>query len=98
MLPSFQQPYQPHTVKPGLRISGVHVRGAAVPPWDAPVGGRAPSPHLVYHVPLLPCYLVYLVVCGYVLMPEYVHVLVSEPKNALLGTAIQALKLSVTVQ
>jgi hypothetical protein len=31
-------------------------------------------------------------------MPEYVHVLVSEPKNALLGTAIQALKLSVTVQ
>jgi hypothetical protein len=31
-------------------------------------------------------------------MPEHLHVLVSEPKNALLSTAIQALKLSVTVQ
>jgi len=38
------------------------------------------------------------VVCGYVVMPEHVHLLVSEPKNALLCTAIQALKLSVTVQ
>ena len=45
-----------------------------------------------------PFYLVYLFVCGYVVMPEHLHVLVSEPKNALLGTAIQALKLSVTVQ
>ena len=38
------------------------------------------------------------VVCGYAVMPEHVHLLVSEPKNALLSTAIQALKLSVTVQ
>jgi putative transposase len=38
------------------------------------------------------------VVAGYVLMPEHVHLLVSEPKKALLSKAIQALKLSVSVQ
>jgi putative transposase len=38
------------------------------------------------------------VVCGYVVMPEHVHLLVSEPKTALLSKAIQALKLSVSVQ
>jgi putative transposase len=37
-------------------------------------------------------------VTGYVVMPEHVHLLVSEPKKALLATAIQALKLSVAVQ
>jgi len=31
-------------------------------------------------------------------MPEHVHLLVSEPKKAILSKAIQALKLSVTVQ
>jgi len=31
-------------------------------------------------------------------MPEHVHLLVSEPKRALLSKAIQALKLSVSVQ
>jgi putative transposase len=38
------------------------------------------------------------VVCGYVVMPEHVHLLVSEPKDAPLSKAIQALKLSVSVQ
>ena len=38
------------------------------------------------------------VVCGYVIMPKHVHLLVSEPKKALLSKAIQALKLSVSVQ
>ena len=38
------------------------------------------------------------VVCGYVVMPEHVHLLVSEPKKAILSRAIQALKLSVSVQ
>ena len=38
------------------------------------------------------------VVCSYVVMPEHVHLLVSEPKEALLSKAIQALKLSVSVQ
>jgi len=38
------------------------------------------------------------VVCGYVVMPEHVHLLVSEPKKALLSKAIQALKLSVSIQ
>jgi putative transposase len=38
------------------------------------------------------------VVCGYVVMPEHVHLLVGEPKNAFLSKAIQALKLSVSVQ
>lgn len=38
------------------------------------------------------------VVCGYVVMPEHVHLLVSEPKKAPLSKAIQALKLSVSVQ
>jgi putative transposase len=38
------------------------------------------------------------VVCGYVVMPEHVHLLVSEPNKALLAKAIQALKLSVSVQ
>jgi putative transposase len=38
------------------------------------------------------------VACGYVVMPEHVHLLLSEPKEALLSKAIQALKLSVSVQ
>ena len=38
------------------------------------------------------------VVAGYVLMPEHVHLLVSEPKEAALSKALQALKLSVSVQ
>ena len=35
---------------------------------------------------------------GYVVMPEHVHLLVSEPKDALLAKALQALKLSVVVR
>src|SRR5271165_196799 len=38
------------------------------------------------------------VVCGYVVMPEHVHLLAGEPNKALLSKAIQALKLSVSVQ
>ena len=38
------------------------------------------------------------VVSGYVVMPEHVHLLVNEPKEVLLSKAIQALKLSVSVQ
>lgn len=34
-------------------------------------------------------------VYGYVVMPEHVHLLVSEPQTGLLSTAIQALKISV---
>jgi putative transposase len=37
-------------------------------------------------------------VFGYVVMPERVHLLVTEPKKVLLSRAIQALKLSVAVQ
>jgi putative transposase len=37
-------------------------------------------------------------VIGYVLMPEHIHMLVGEPKKALLSKVIQALKLSVSVQ
>ena len=35
---------------------------------------------------------------GYVLMPEHIHMLVNEPKKEMLSKAIQALKLSVSVQ
>ena len=35
------------------------------------------------------------VVAGYVVMPEHVHLLVSEPKRAILAKALQALNLSV---
>lgn len=35
------------------------------------------------------------VVLGYVVMPEHVHLLVSEPRKGVLARAIQALKLSV---
>jgi putative transposase len=38
------------------------------------------------------------VVAGYVVMPEHVHLLVNEPRRALLSKAIQALKLSVAVR
>ena len=38
------------------------------------------------------------VVCGYVVMPEHVHLLVGEPKMALRSKAVQALKLSVSIQ
>ena len=34
-------------------------------------------------------------VLGYVVMPEHVHLLVSEPPNDLLSKALQALKISV---
>jgi len=37
-------------------------------------------------------------VFGYVVMPEHIHLLVTEPKKCLLSQAIQALKLSVAVQ
>ncbi len=37
-------------------------------------------------------------VAGYVVMPEHVHLLVSEPKCVLLSKAIQALKLSVSMR
>ena len=37
-------------------------------------------------------------VAGYVVMPEHVHLLVSEPRNGVLDRAIQALKISVAVQ
>jgi len=37
-------------------------------------------------------------VFGYVIMPEHVHVMVSEPRRGLLGRAIQALKVSVSKQ
>jgi putative transposase len=34
---------------------------------------------------------------AYVVMPEHVHLLISEPKRAILAKAIQALKISVSV-
>ena len=37
------------------------------------------------------------IVGGYVVMPEHVHILLSEPRNCALDKAIQALKLSVAV-
>lgn len=37
-------------------------------------------------------------VTGYTVMPEHVHLLVREPSKALLAKALQALKLSVSVQ
>ena len=37
-------------------------------------------------------------VAGYVVMPEHVHLLLSEPKLVKLGVALQALKLSVARQ
>jgi putative transposase len=38
------------------------------------------------------------IVAGYVVMPEHVHLLLSEPEEVLLSKAIQAIKLSVSVQ
>ena len=38
------------------------------------------------------------VIHGYVVMPEHVHLLVSEPRKAILAKVLQALKLSVAVQ
>lgn len=38
------------------------------------------------------------VVAGYVVMPEHVHLLVNEPKRALLSKTVQALKLSVSMR
>jgi len=38
------------------------------------------------------------VVSGYVVMPEHVHLLVGEPNEAILSKAIQALKISVSIQ
>jgi putative transposase len=37
-------------------------------------------------------------ITGYVVMPEHVHLLVSEPPDILLSKAIQALKLSIAVR
>ena len=38
------------------------------------------------------------VVAGYVVMPEHVHLLVNEPRRALLSKAVQAFKLSVSMR
>jgi putative transposase len=38
------------------------------------------------------------IVAGYVVMPEHVHLLVSEPKRSTLDRAIQGVKLSVAVR
>jgi len=38
------------------------------------------------------------VVAGYVVMPEHVHLLLNEPRRALLSKAIQAVKLSVALR
>jgi putative transposase len=38
------------------------------------------------------------VIAGYVVMPEHIHLLLSEPQIGTISTAIQALKLSVTRQ
>ena len=35
------------------------------------------------------------VVCGYVVMPEHIHLLLSEPRVVMLSKALQAVKLSV---
>jgi putative transposase len=35
---------------------------------------------------------------GYVVMPEHVHLLVTEPQHAVLATALQAIKISVARQ
>jgi putative transposase len=37
-------------------------------------------------------------VVGYVVMPEHVHLLVTEPQHAVLATALQAIKISVARQ
>ncbi len=37
-------------------------------------------------------------VSGYVVMPEHVHLLVSEPESVILARALQAIKLSVSVR
>jgi putative transposase len=37
-------------------------------------------------------------VIGYVVMPEHVHLLLTEPARGLLSTAIQAMKISVAMQ
>jgi putative transposase len=39
-----------------------------------------------------------LLIYGYVVMPEHIHLLASEPKRAILAKVIQALKLSVAVK
>lgn len=39
-----------------------------------------------------------LIVSGYVVMPEHVHLLLSEPRKGLLARAVQALKLSVALR
>ena len=39
-----------------------------------------------------------LVIAGYVVMPEHVHLLVSEPRNTSLDQAIKSLKLSVALR
>jgi putative transposase len=36
------------------------------------------------------------VIAGYVVMPEHIHLLLSEPRRGKLATAIQALKISVS--
>jgi putative transposase len=38
------------------------------------------------------------VIAGYVVMPEHVHLLISEPRRGLLSTVIQAIKLSVSMR
>jgi putative transposase len=39
-----------------------------------------------------------MMIFGYVVMPDHVHLLVTEPKISVLAKAVQAIKLSVSVQ
>jgi putative transposase len=60
---------------------------------------RSPSGRALFEQSLETMRLRYgFVVAGYVVMPEHVHLLVSEPRKAVLSKVIQALKLSVSVQ
>jgi len=44
------------------------------------------------------CLRYFFAVAGYVVMPEHVHLLASEPQRALLSKTVQALKLSVSMR
>ena len=58
---------------------------------------RAPSARTVFERSLEKTRLKYrLCVLGYVVMPEHVHLLLSEPQTSSLATALQALKQSVS--
>ena len=82
-----------------INRQAIYTLSPSVVPGKTSVSGLLQLPRNIFERSLETMRVRYhFVILGYIVMPEHVHLLVSERKNAPLSKAIQALKLSVAVQ